>query len=172
MASLGMAFDPTTVPQDEYEALPAGVYAMQIIDSERIDKDSGDVGLKMTFEVIEGDFERRMYFEYLNIVHSNEKAQNIAHQTLAKIVNASGCGVIEDSDELHHIPMLVTLKPQTDKRDGTVRMRASKFEPYQAAAPAPAPAHRPAPAAARQAPASRPVANAPAARPWGNRAAG
>ncbi len=134
MANLGMTFDPDQAPQDEFEDLPANTYPMQIIGSEVKPTQSGDgEGLNFQFEVIDGEFQGRQYWEWLNIKHANPKAEEIAHATLGKICKAANVGPIADSEELHHIPMLVTLKPKKNKQTGDVQIRATTFAPYQSA---------------------------------------
>lgn len=134
MANLGMTFDPDQAPQDEYEDLPAGTFAMQIIGSEIKETQSGNgEGLNLQFEVIDGEFEHRQYWEWLNIKHQNPEAEKIAHTTLGKICRAAGLGPVQDSEELHGIPMMVTLKPRKNKQTGEIRNQASSFAPYQAA---------------------------------------
>ncbi|MTH95407.1 DUF669 domain-containing protein [Roseibium sp. RKSG952] len=167
MAHLGMTFDPEQAPQDDFADLPDGRYAMQIIGSELKPPRSGTgQGLNLQFEVIMGDFERRQHWEWLNIKNDNAKAEEIAHRTLGRICRAAGLGPISDSEQLHGIPMFVTVKNKANKQTGETRAEATKFEPYSAA---PVPQYQQPSEAAQP-----PVNNGPAMptnggrRNWGN----
>ncbi|KAB1068883.1 DUF669 domain-containing protein [Methylobacterium planeticum] len=172
MAYLGNTFDPNEVPEDErsFEPMPEGDYNVQIVESEIAPTKSGGDMLKLTLEVIDGQFANRKVWDNLNIRNSNAVAQGIAQRALADICAATNTGPITDSEELHFKPFVATLKIEPsrtvgdrtyDARNGVKRYKARGGQP---------PAGKSAPAQ-RTAAASLPPAQR-SARPWGNGAAG
>jgi hypothetical protein len=108
MAALGKTFDPNDVQDDS--VLPAGDYKAQIISSEISATKAGDgQRLNLTYEVTDGPFAKRQFWQGLNIVNPNAQAQAISERELKKITSALGLGAISDSDVLHFKPMIVTL---------------------------------------------------------------
>lgn len=159
MANLGTTFDPNSVPADEFDALPAGDYHCQIVDSEMKATKNGDGQmLKLTLDVISGPHEGRKLFDNLNLNHPNEMTQRIAMQSLAKICNAVGVAALQDSEELHFKPLMVKLG--FGKGDYADRNQVKGYKAVGAVVSGPAP--RP----AGPAPAARPAASAP----WPRRA--
>lgn len=94
--------------------VPAGVYTVAIVDSEVKDTKSGDGKyLKLSFDILGGDYAGRRIWSNLNLVNKNEKAVAIAQKEFAAICRACGYDATpEDSQELHGIPMLATVKIQ------------------------------------------------------------
>jgi hypothetical protein len=118
MAALGKTFDPSTVQDDD--VLPAGDYKAQIIDSELVPTKAGDgQRLTLTYEVTDGPFAKRQFWQGLNIVNPNAQAQSIAERELKRVTAALGLGPITDSDVLHFKPMIVNLG--IEKGDGQYR---------------------------------------------------
>lgn len=112
MAFLGMSFDASEIATSSFGVLPAGDYLVQITDSSvgQNSKQTG-VNLKLTFDVIDGEYKGRKVFDSLCIQHSSAKAQQIAQESLAKIVKSIGfAGKLEDSAALHHKPLKITVK--------------------------------------------------------------
>lgn len=88
--------------------IPKGDYQAQVVDSAvvRTASGSGEM-LKLTFEVMAGDFRRRRLVERLNIVNANATAQRIAQEMLARLCAAAGLAGVADSEELHGIPVMI-----------------------------------------------------------------
>ncbi len=129
MAQLGTAFDPNEIPDDErgsFEPLPPGDYLLQVADSELKEKSNGDCGLNLTLEVVEGEFQGRKLWDYLNIRHSSAQAQAIAQRRLADYCLATGAGTIRDSEELHFRPFIgkVSREPRKDTGEMSNRIKA------------------------------------------------
>lgn len=116
---LGGSFDASTVEMDnKYELLPEGEYLCIIEDTEM--RDTAKVGGKMlviSMSVLTGPNEGAKLTERLNLVNDNETAVKIAYQTLAKICNAAGKPVIQDTNELHNAR--VQVKVAIEKGKGT-----------------------------------------------------
>ena len=171
MAQLGESFDPNAVePRDNFDPLPPGAYAAEIIESDVKETKAGTGQLvALTLKVTEGPFEGRQLWTNINFRNQNETAQKIGQQQLAELCLACGIrGPLEDTEHLHGAPLRVTVRMQ--KNDAT-RNEVTKFAPYDAAsAPAPAQQHRaPQQQTARQsAPplAQNRAATGGGARPW------
>lgn len=165
-------FDSSTVaPQQTMGVLPAGTYLAHITESDVVDLKSGNgQGLKLTFEVIDGQFKGRKVWESLNVVHTNETAQGIAQSQLSAICRATGVIKLDDTAALHRKPMRITvaIKPASgDYKEG------NSIKGYDSASgQAPAPQLFPAtPAANTAAPAAPAPAASKAAPAWAKKAA-
>lgn len=94
-----------------YEALPAGWYNAAIDASEmKATKDGTGAYLQLSFKILDGFANGRKVFARLNLQNSNPTAQEIAYKTLSSIMHATGQLRINDSAELHAIPMKIKLK--------------------------------------------------------------
>ena len=103
-------------PGSGFDPIPPGQYVVMITDSEMKETSSktGEM-LKLTFKVLEGEFEGRYLWSNLNLVNQSEKAVEIAQRELSAICHA--CDVLnpEDSSELHGIPMIAKVKVNPPK---------------------------------------------------------
>jgi hypothetical protein len=168
MAHLGATFDPNEIPDDErgsFEPLPPGDYLLQVADSELKDKPNGDCGLNLTLEVVEGEFQGRKLWDYLNIRHSSADAQRIAQRRLADYCLATGAGTIRDSEELHFRPFIgkVSREPRKDTGELSNRIKGVRSK---SGSP---PAGKPAPQQQTGAPPPRQATTGE--RPWNRRSA-
>jgi hypothetical protein len=171
MANLGTTFDASTVdPSTTYEILPPGQYVVQIVQSEmRPTKSGTGQQLVLELDVLEGPQAGRKLFDRLNLVNPNTQAVEIAQRTLSAICHATGRMQVQDSEELHLVPMLadVTVQPPKNGYGESNRIRYRPLE--RAAQPAPQPVQptaqpQPAPQAqptAQPASPARGFANAP-----------
>lgn len=97
-----------------------GWFKSIIVKSEVVpSKSEPETGRRLNLElkVIEGPYANRLFWDGLNIVHSNPVTQEIAMKTLSAIGHATGVLLIQDSSQLHNIPMWVKIKlvPPVDK---------------------------------------------------------
>lgn len=161
-------FDASTVePSQPFEVIPAGKYICQVVNSEMRPTKFGDGQyLWLEMAVLEGEFANRRLFDRLNLVNSNQQAVEIARRQLSALTGACGKTYIKDSEELHLIPIMVTVRvrPAKDAYDASNEIRG--YESLNGAAPARGTAPRAAPAAV----ASQPAA-ARTAPPWRSAAA-
>jgi hypothetical protein len=116
-------FDSFSVaPQAPMGVIPAGTYTAHITESDVVELKSGNgKGLKLTFEVIDGQFKGRKVWEHLNVIHTNEQAQGIAQSQLSTICRATGVTKLEDTASLHFKPIKITvaIKPASgDYKEG------------------------------------------------------
>ena len=158
MARFDTSFDATSVePTTAYELLPAGKYRAQIVESEmRVTRNGMGQFLWLMLDIIEGQYQGRKLFDQLNLVNSNPQTVEIAQRTLSAICHATGKLQVNDSVDLHLVPMTIQVgvKPPKDgySEKNTIRYLVPEKAPV-------APAYQAAPAAS-QTPA------APAAAPW------
>jgi hypothetical protein len=111
MAYLGMNFDATQVaPSTSLGPIPAGNYVAQIIESDVQPLKSGNgTGLKLVFEVIDGEHKGRKVIERLNIQHTNAQTQQIAQSQLSALCHAVGAHQVQDSAALHFKPVKIVV---------------------------------------------------------------
>ena len=164
-------FRPSEVPQDEFHVLPEGEYMAEIIKSE-ITPNKANTGqiLKLTWSVKSGQRAGVQIWQNLNIVNANAQAQGIAERELANICEAARIDPLHDSEQLHHIPLLIGVKirpaqngykPQNEIKGVRPMSAPQAAQPQQHAAPATQPQQAYAPPAAAPAPIGG------GARPWG-----
>jgi hypothetical protein len=118
MAQMGETFDATAVaPAGSFDALPNGKYIAAIIDSEwKATKAGTGHMLRLTLEVLDGEYKGRKFWDQLNLQNPNQTAVEIAQRTLSAICHATGVLQLKDSSQLHNIPMLV--KVTVSQQDG------------------------------------------------------
>lgn len=109
MARFDTAFDATGIePTTAYEILPAGKYRAQIVESEmRVTKNGMGQYLWLMLDILEGPQQGRKVFDQLNLVNANPTTVEIAQRTLSAICHATGKLQVNDSEELHLIPMTI-----------------------------------------------------------------
>ena len=188
MAHLG--FDATQVQPDsgQLDPVPAGWYIVSVDESElKPTSDGLGARLAVRFSILEGQFANRKIYTGFNIRNANPVAQEIAFKQLSALAHAVGVLQVQDSQQLHNIPLKVRVKirPPKDGYDAQNDITAFKNvneDVGGTAAGAPATPAAPAapPAAAAAAPAApgagwgsapaQPWAQPPAAAPAAGRA--
>ena len=149
----------------DFEPLPVGKYKVVITDSRMKDNANRDGShLDLTFVVIDGKYAKRKLWTCLNLANANPQTVKIANGHLSAICHAVNVMTPVDSEELHNIPLVVTVtqKPRDDGKGMSNPITA--YESVAAAetsSPATAPA---APQAANAAPGSPNAA--PQTAPW------
>jgi hypothetical protein len=142
-------FDASQVaPQQSSGPLPAGVYLAHIVESDVQPLKSGNgEGLKLTFEVIDGQHKGRKVYENLNIRHTSEDTQRIAQSQLSALCHAVNVIKLMDTAALHFKPVRINVTV----REAVGQYKASNnIKGYEAAGSgisAPATAPTPAPVA-------------------------
>jgi hypothetical protein len=150
-------FDASQVaPQQSSGPLPAGVYLAHIVESDVQPLKSGNgEGLKLTFEIIDGQHKGRKVYENLNIRHTSEDTQRIAQSQLSALCHAVNVIKLMDTAALHFKPVRINVTV----REAVGQYKASNnIKGYEAAgggisAPATAPTPAPTPAPVAEAPA-------------------
>lgn len=140
MALLPNVFVPEEAEENPFAPIPAGWYLGEIIKSELKDTNKKDGKyLALTFKILEGDHEGRLIFTNLNIVNKSEVAVKIARSDLKAICGAvSFEGELEDTVDLHNIPMMVkvSLKPETAQWPAKNELKNFKPEDWTPETPA------------------------------------
>jgi len=99
--------------------LPTGVYEVVIIDSRMQAAAAGNGEyLLIGFEVIAGEHVGRRVYTRLYLNHPNPKAVEIGRSRLASIVRAVGLTKVNDSAEMHNIPLEISVKVVSSKDGG------------------------------------------------------
>ena len=100
-------FDASQVaPQASNGPIPAGTYLAHITESDVAPLRSGNgTGLKLTFEIIDGQYKGRKVWDNLNIQHSNEDTQRIAQSQLSALCHAVNVIKLQDTAALHMKPV-------------------------------------------------------------------
>ena len=117
MANLGQQFDASQVaPSTGYDVIPKGEYVMRITDSDVV-QNSAQTGtvLKLTLEVVSGEYAGRKVFDQLNLTNPNEMAVKISRERLSAYCHATGVIQLQDSQQLHGIPFVAKVKIKVDK---------------------------------------------------------
>ena len=155
-------FDASTVaPQAPTGPLPAGTYLAHITESDVQPLKSGNgLGLKLTFEIIEGQFKGRRVWENLNIQHTSEETQRIAQGQLSALCHAVNVIKVMDTAALHFKPVKINVTV----REAQGQYKASNnIKGYESASGAiSAPVASVAPAGEQDAAQEAPKAKAPA----------
>lgn len=147
----GIDIENTTVEERSFDPLPPGDYLAQAVEGSVVRKDNGNAMIKLTFEVMEGDFERRRIWLNLNIRNANPTAQRIATEQLTELWRDAlgGKGNPPAADDLCYRPVLLRIEQKKRKDTGTTENVIKKFMPANGSAPpaSKAPASQAAPAA-------------------------
>lgn len=137
MAKLGKSFD--SGQHDDmnsgFDPMPKGEYLSAVVESDIKDtsKKTGKY-IKLKFEILKGEFKGRFVWTNLNIVNPNPVAVEIAQKELATLCRACGKGVIEDTQQLHDIPILMAIKIKPAKGDYPAGNEPTGYKPATAAA--------------------------------------
>src|SRR5262245_18587775 len=152
MANLGTTFDATSVePTKPLEVLPPGKYLAQIVNSEmRVTKDGMGQYLWLELDVLDWPHQGRKLFDRLNLVNTNPQTVEIAQRTLSAICHATGRMQVQDSEELHLIPLIADVQVLPPK-NGYGESNKVRYLPVDRSAKAPAPPVRPGTAPAQSA---------------------
>ena len=126
------SFDASAVaPQITNGVLPAGTYLAHITESDVRPLASGNgQGLKLTLEIIDGQFKGRRVWDNMNIEHNNETTQRIAQAQLSALCHAVNVIKLEDTSALHYKP--VRVKVTVREADGKYQ-ESNNIKGYESA---------------------------------------
>lgn len=112
-------FDATQVEPDAgFEVYPAGWYNAAIDESEmKPTKDGAGQYLQLRLNILDGQYAGRKLFARLNLRNSNQQTVEIAMKQLSAIGHAVGVLHIQDSGQLHGLPMKVKVKVRAASGD-------------------------------------------------------
>ena len=108
-------FDASQVdPSVGYEPIPAGKYLVEVTASEMKPTKAGNGEmLQLEFTVIDGEFKNRKVWDRLCLRHPNPDTVKIAKANLSAICHAINVLHPGESHELHHIPLVISVKCKT-----------------------------------------------------------
>lgn len=115
-----MGFDARNVePSAPRDAVPAGDYQAILVKSERKlnTKKTGEL-LALEFQILNGPFQNRKLYANLNIRNASAQSQQIAWAELSALCHAVEVLSPGDTQELHGIPLIVTVKVDKDSDRG------------------------------------------------------
>jgi hypothetical protein len=124
-------------------------------------KSGNGEGLKLTFEIMDGQFKGRKVWENLNIRHSNEDTQRIAQSQLSALCHAVNVIKLMDTAALHFKPVRINL---TVREAQGIYKASNNIKGYESAGGFSAPAAAPTPAPVADTPVW-PTAEQEAAKP-------
>lgn len=119
MANLGNYDATGGQTMGERSALPAGEYVAAMVKSDQSDPNAkGNSYINCEFEVTDGEHKGRRFWSRLNLWNDNAQAVEIAQRELNSICHAVGRLRVNDTEELHGIPMRVKLGVKNDPQYG------------------------------------------------------
>ena len=115
-------FDASKVdPSQPFEAIPSDKYLVEITKSELKPTKAGDGSyLEIEYTILDGDYRGRKVWDRLCLNHSTQKTVEIARANLSAVCHAVGIMKPRDSNELHHIPLTITVKTRRDESTGNI----------------------------------------------------
>lgn len=151
-------FDAAAVEPQENRAsepLPRGTYTVEITDAEvKETKARTGTGLKLEYTVVEpAEFARRKVFQFINLRHTSEQAEQIGQSQLSALCRAVGIQNLTDTDQLFQKMLKVGVKIRAASGDYPASNDISAYEALSGAPQVSAmPAARSAAAPAKAAP--------------------
>jgi len=115
MATLN--FNAAQVPTDfgTQDCVPAGWYNVMVDETEmKPTKDGSGAYLQVRFTVLDGQYVNRKVFTRMNLQNSNPTAQEIAYKQLSALCHAVNVLQLQDSVQLHGLPLKVKVKVRKD----------------------------------------------------------
>ena len=132
-----LKFNAAEVDTTSRDAIPSGTYYEAVVtDSEtRATKNGNGMGINLTFEILSDPAKGRKVFAWINYENQNAKAQQIGREELASLCKAVGVTELEDTVQLHNLPLVITVG--VDRNDPTKNVvRAYKAKAAQTQQPA------------------------------------
>lgn len=128
-------FDANQVEPQSFDPIPAGKYLAVITESEmRATKSGGGQYLYLEFQIVEGPAKGRKVWARLNLKNPNPQAEQIARGQLSAICRAVGVLTPGDSQELHNLPLVVTVACKKREDTGDITNEVKGFSKKEAAA--------------------------------------
>jgi hypothetical protein len=121
MVQIAGYYDENAEPSGDFSPIPAGQYVAEIVESaiEPVSK-NGDKGncLKLTWKIADGELAGRLVWQRLNMWAENmnklDQVKSIANSQFASIREAVGKKIVNDTQELHFLPAMITVKIKVD----------------------------------------------------------
>ncbi len=165
-------FDARSVQPDQgFDTLPAGWYKALVEKSEvKPTKDTNGTYLAVEYKILDGQFAGRKVFGRFNIQNASQRAVEIGYAQLSALAHAVGVLHVQDSSQLHNIPLQIKLKvvPAKEEYEAKNEITSWKNINEQVPAFAPPPVQQVAPPVQQQPQGNwgQPGAQPPAAPQW------
>lgn len=131
MADLGMTYNVSDLPDNDFAPLPAGVYTGMVTASEMKDtKNMDGKYLKLTIAIQDGEYKGRNMFVNLNLLNKDATAVKIAQAELKGLCNALGLGSVSNSTQLHNKRFNMKVKVTPAKGDYGPGNKVDEYMPY------------------------------------------
>lgn len=175
MAYIGFNAQSVTPASSSFDLLPRGRYLATCIESEmKTNQARTGEYLKLSFEILDGPHKGRRLFDQINVRHQNPKAVEIALGILSQLCHAVNVLDLQDSMQLHNIPVILSVgiekgRDGFDDRNRIYSYHSTKEEQAPSFAP-PANAGYGSPTGTLNPPFSAPNRGLPPLKPptWGN----
>lgn len=136
MAYLGnMNLASKDYESEGFELLPPMDYKAHVVKSsiETNKKQTGEV-LTLEFEILDGAYKGRKFWDRLNISHENTTTEEIARKQLRKLIEAAGLPLdLKDSEKLHYKPVVAVIKQEIRKDNGEKTNRVAYYKSIESA---------------------------------------
>lgn len=121
MTLLGKSFVTDEEADATIELIPANTIVTVVVKESDVKTTQAGTGeyIKITCEVMEGDYQGRKVWHNFNIVNPNEKAVQIGRGQLKRLNQVLGISELTDTSELHGVPfkILVNIRKGTGGYD-------------------------------------------------------
>lgn len=111
MSYFDQPFNVNDMPEQEggdFSPIPAGEYLVEIKSAEIKNTKAGNGQyINCRFDVVEGDFAKRVLFAIINIKNPSEVAEKIGRAQLGEIMRANSIATLQDTDQLIGATMIV-----------------------------------------------------------------
>ena len=104
-------FNASEIETSSHDPIPAGNYEAVVAASEMRPVKSGNgMGINLTFEIVsEGPAKGRKVWTWINYQHPKAEAQRIGQEELARLCKAVGIANLTDTEQLHNIPLIISV---------------------------------------------------------------
>lgn len=112
-------FNAAGIETTSRDPIEPGAYEAVVVESEMRPVKSGNgIGINLTFEIIgEGKAKGRKVWAWINYQHPKSDVQRIGQEELARLCKAVGIDNLNDTEQLHNLPLTLTVG--YDKADRT-----------------------------------------------------
>jgi hypothetical protein len=112
-------FNASEIETSSHDPIPVGNYEAVVAASEMRPVKSGNgMGINLTFEIIsDGPAKGRKVWAWINYQHPKAEAQRIGQEELARLCKAVGIANLTDTEQLHNIPLIISVG--VDKNDSS-----------------------------------------------------
>jgi len=118
--------------EDNFEPLPKGWYRVYVSASEKKETNAGDGAyIKLELTVDDGDYQGRRVWHNLNLWNKNQVAVDIAARQLSQLVRACGMVAVEDTEQLHSIPVMAKIAISPAKGDYDASNDVKGYKPCE-----------------------------------------